>query len=246
VSRKHDPYDRTETARIRAAEGWISPPGLVSDEIDISRSFGFYYLMPIVNARPDIVTYDLTELDEFVIIANRGLWDYVSYQTAVDIAQRTEPTIAAQKLRDFAISCGADGSIMIMVIGVADIFKGASTVPVRDKQMLELAMLCLRLKMSASGHVLRPYSEWKGSLQGPAEVSMGFQLPLMTDKMTDADLMPVLHTLMERIENEGVSLRAMAGDCIVPNKFAFSSSRINGDLKPLPRFVSDTPFESRN
>ncbi|KAJ7815921.1 hypothetical protein B0H13DRAFT_1663716 [Mycena leptocephala] len=246
VSRKHDPYDRAETARIRAAEGWISPPGLVSDEIDISRSFGFYYLMPIVNARPDIVTYDLTELDEFVIIANRGLWDYVSYQTAVDIAQRTEPTIAAQKLRDFAISCGADGSIMIMVIGVADVFKGASTVPAPDKQMLELAMLCLRLKMSASGHVLRPYSEWKGSLQGPAEVSMGFQLPLMTDKMTDADLMPVLHTLMERIENEGVSLRAMAGDCIVPNKFAFSSSSINGDLKPLPRFVSDTPFESRN
>jgi adenylate cyclase len=126
MSRKHDPCDRAEIARIRAAEGWISPPGLVSDEIDISRSFGFYYLMPIVNARPDIFTYDLTELDECVIIANRGLWDYVSYQTAVDIAQQTEPMVAAQKLRDFAISCGAEGSIMIMVIGVADLFKGVN------------------------------------------------------------------------------------------------------------------------
>ncbi|KAJ6465329.1 hypothetical protein C8R45DRAFT_910748 [Mycena sanguinolenta] len=134
VSRKHDPYDRAETARIRAAEGWISPPGLVGDEIDVSRSFGFYHLMPIVNARPDIVMYDLTELDEFVIIANRGLWDYVSYQTAVDIAQRTEPMVAAQKLRDFAISYGADESIMIMVIGVADLFKGAPTVPAPDKR----------------------------------------------------------------------------------------------------------------
>ncbi|KAJ7924652.1 hypothetical protein B0H13DRAFT_2315167 [Mycena leptocephala] len=124
VSRKHDPYDRAETARIRAAEGWISPPGLLSDEIDISRSFGFYHLLPIVNARPDIFTYDLTELDEFVIIANRGLWDYVPYQSAIDIAQRSEPMVAAQKLRDFAISYGADGSIMIMVIGVADLFKG--------------------------------------------------------------------------------------------------------------------------
>ncbi|KAJ7089943.1 hypothetical protein C8R44DRAFT_720329 [Mycena epipterygia] len=238
VSRKHDPYDRAEIARIRAAEGWISPPGLVSDEIDVSRSFGFYSLMPIVNARPDIVTYDLTELDEFVIIANRGLWDYVSYQTAVDIAQRTEPMVAAQKLRDFAISCGADGSIMIMVIGVADLFKGASTVPAPDKQMLELAMLFLRLKMSTLGHVSRPYSEWKGSLQGPAEVSMGFQLPLMTDKMTDADLMPVLHSLTKRIENAEVSLKAMAGDCIVPNKLAFSSSNINGDFKSLPRALS--------
>ncbi|KAJ6558075.1 hypothetical protein B0H19DRAFT_128004 [Mycena capillaripes] len=134
VSRKHDPYDREETARIRAAEGWISPPGLVSDEIDISRSFGFYHLMPIVNARPDIVTYDLTELDEFIIIANRGLWDYVSYQTAVDIAQRTDPMVAAQKLCDFAISYGADDSTMIMVIGVADLFKGAATVPAPDKR----------------------------------------------------------------------------------------------------------------
>ncbi|KAJ7354480.1 hypothetical protein DFH08DRAFT_738557 [Mycena albidolilacea] len=134
ISRKHDPYDRAETARIRAAEGWISPPGLVSDEIDISRSFGFYHLMPIINARPDIVAYDLTELDEFVIIANRGLWDYVSYQTAVDIARRTDPMVAAQKLRDFAISYGADGSTMIMVIGVADLFKGAATVPTPDKR----------------------------------------------------------------------------------------------------------------
>ncbi|KAJ7839002.1 hypothetical protein B0H14DRAFT_3869860 [Mycena olivaceomarginata] len=238
VSKKHDPYDRAEIARIRAAEGWISPPGLVSDEIDISRSFGFYYLMPIVNARPDIFTYDLTELDEFVIIANRGLWDYVSYQTAVDISQRTEPMVAAQKLRDFAISCGADGSIMIMVIGVADLFKGMSTVPAPDKQMLELAMLFLRLKMSASGHVSRPYSEWKGSLQGLAAVSMGFQLPVMTDKMTDADLMPALHSLMKRIENAEVSLRAMARDCTVPNKPALSISNINGDFKSLPRAFS--------
>ncbi|KAJ7106271.1 hypothetical protein C8R44DRAFT_942141 [Mycena epipterygia] len=129
VSRKHEPYDHAETARIRAAEGWISPPGLVNDEVDISRSFGFYHLLPIINARPDIVIYDLTELDDFVIIANRGLWDYVSYQTAVNIAWQTESMLAAQKLRDLAISYGVDASIMIMVICVADLFKGTSTVP---------------------------------------------------------------------------------------------------------------------
>ncbi|KAF8179042.1 hypothetical protein K438DRAFT_1843469, partial [Mycena galopus ATCC 62051] len=456
VSRKHDPYDRAETARIRAAEGWISPLGLVSDGIDISRSFGFFHLMPIVNARPDIFTYDLTELDEFVIIANCGLWDYVSYQTAVDIARRTEPMVAAQKLRDFAISYGADGSIMTMVIGVADLFKGVPAPDKRKKRgigimdrtldrlkeevpppvghvaivltsikglmhlrdvnpalptaihlhntllrrflricggyeaktgndsfmcsfptalaavwwcmtvqvelldvpwpleilecadgkaiydeerliarglsvrmgihcgtpvcerdrvtnrmdyfgsivnqcsriegsaagghimcssdvireinakifetepeteysdaqpqeaidgirrmrpivvsvgevklkglevpemlslvfpseligrkdlddifsMRELAMLCQRLEMSVSGHVIRPCPEWNGNLQGPAEVSSRFQLPPMTDKMTDADLMLVLHSLTERIENAEISLRAMVG-----------------------------------
>ncbi|KDR67476.1 hypothetical protein GALMADRAFT_258050 [Galerina marginata CBS 339.88] len=135
ISKKHDPYDRLETARIRAAEGSISPPGLVNDEVDVSRSFGFYHLFPPITARPEIFTYDLTEMDEFVIIANRGLWDFVPYQTAVDIArtvartartERPDPMLAAQKLRDFAISYGADGSTMIMVIWVADLFNSPS------------------------------------------------------------------------------------------------------------------------
>ncbi|KIP03447.1 hypothetical protein PHLGIDRAFT_130133 [Phlebiopsis gigantea 11061_1 CR5-6] len=124
LSRKHDPFDRQETARIRAAEGWISPKGFVNDEIDVSRSFGFYYLLPVLNARPDVIACELGELDEFVIIANRGLWDFVSYQTAVDIArsERDDPMIAAQKLRDFAISYGAEGTTMIMVISVSGLF----------------------------------------------------------------------------------------------------------------------------
>lgn len=124
LSRKHHPFDRQETARIRAAEGWVSPKGYVNDEIDISRSFGFYYLLPVVNARPDIIAWELSELDEFVIIGNRGLWDFVSYQTAVDIArtERDDPMIAAQKLRDFAISYGAEGTTMIMVISVSGLF----------------------------------------------------------------------------------------------------------------------------
>ena len=128
ISRKHEPFDRAETARIRAAEGWVSPKGLVNEECEVSRSFGFYHLLPAVNPRPDIRSWELTELDEFVIVANRGLWDYVSYRTAVDIArsEKNDPMIAAQKLRDFAISYGADGSTMIMVISVADLFAARS------------------------------------------------------------------------------------------------------------------------
>ncbi|KDR67848.1 hypothetical protein GALMADRAFT_79438 [Galerina marginata CBS 339.88] len=132
ISKKHDPYDCLETARIRAAEGSISPPGLVNDEVDVSRSFGFYHLFPFITARPDIFSYDLTEMDEFVIIANSALWDFVPYQTAVDVArtaapaERPDPMLAAQKLRSLAISYGADGSIMIMVIWVADLFNSTS------------------------------------------------------------------------------------------------------------------------
>ena len=124
VSVKHEPFDRNEIGRVRSAEGWVSPKGLVNDEADVSRSFGYYHLVPIVNARPDVSSLKLSELDEFLIIANNGLWDFVSYQTAVDIArsERNDPMIAAQKLRDFAISYGSEGTTMIMVISVAGMF----------------------------------------------------------------------------------------------------------------------------
>ncbi|KLO15376.1 L domain-like protein [Schizopora paradoxa] len=125
VSKKHEPFDRDETKRIRAAEGWVSPKGLVNEDAEVSRSFGYYHLLPAVNPRPDVFRWELSELDEFVIIANRGLWDYVSYRTAVDIArsEKDDPMIAAQKLRDFAMSYGADGSTMIMVVSVAGLFE---------------------------------------------------------------------------------------------------------------------------
>ena len=50
------------------------------------------------------------------------VWDYMSYQTAVDIArtERGDPMIAAQKLRDFSISYEVEGSTMIMVIDVEE------------------------------------------------------------------------------------------------------------------------------
>ncbi|KZV72866.1 L domain-like protein [Peniophora sp. CONT] len=120
VSTKHDPFIRAETDRIRQAEGWVSPKGLVNDDAPVSRSFGYYHLVPVVNARPDVAPYELTDLDEFVIIANEGLWDFISPQTAVDIArtERADPGLAAQKLRDLAISYGAEGTAMIMVVAV--------------------------------------------------------------------------------------------------------------------------------
>ncbi|KAG1739309.1 hypothetical protein EDB19DRAFT_1711525 [Suillus lakei] len=132
ISKNHDPYDRDEARRIRLAEGWISPTGLIHNEVDTSRAFGYYHDFPVVNARPDIYVRQLTELDEFVIIGNRGLWQYISYQTAVDIArsEAADPMIAAQKLRDFAISYGADGNTMIMVICVSDLFR--SRQPITD------------------------------------------------------------------------------------------------------------------
>ena len=144
LSRKHDPFE--EIGRIRSAEGWVSPKGLVNDEIDVSRSFGFFHLLPVVNACPDIYTWPISEVDEFIIVGNRGLWDFVSPQTAVDIArqERADPMIAAQKLRDFAISYGADGSTMIMVIKVSDIFNPGPREATRRKKKDDISSRAIR------------------------------------------------------------------------------------------------------
>jgi len=124
ISTKHDPSSRDEATRIRSAEGWVSLRGYVNDKVDVSRSFGYYHMFPIINAAPALHMIELTDSDEFIILANRTLWDYMSYQTAVDVArmERDDPMLAAQKLRDFAISFGAEESIMVMVISVADLF----------------------------------------------------------------------------------------------------------------------------
>lgn len=125
VAKKHEPFDAAEIARIRTAEGWISHRGYVNDEVDISRSFGFYNVFPAINVSPNIEEIDIADTDEFIIIANRGLWEHMSYQAAVDIArtERSDPMVAAAKLRDLAISHGSSQNIMVMVLAIGDLFK---------------------------------------------------------------------------------------------------------------------------
>ncbi|PKK77171.1 PP2C-domain-containing protein [Rhizophagus irregularis] len=113
-----------EIERIREAGGFISHDCLVNGEVNDSRSFGHFHLTPIINANPSIEKINLSEQDEFIILATHGLWDRMSYQTAVDVTrtERDDLMRAAQKLRDFAISYGAEENIMVMIIGVGDLF----------------------------------------------------------------------------------------------------------------------------
>ncbi|KAG6835940.1 hypothetical protein H0H93_013157 [Arthromyces matolae] len=119
--------------------------------------------MPAVNARPDVFTYPLSPNDEFVIIADRSLWDFVSFQTAVDIArtERGDPMIAAQKLRDFAISYGAEGSTMIMVIGLTE---PVDTGPKKKLQTLDRQLERLEGEVPAPvGHIALVFSDIRNS-----------------------------------------------------------------------------------
>lgn len=124
ITQKHIPLHPSEISRIRAADGFVSTLGQLNDRIDVSRGFGYNHLIPVVNANPFISTIELEENDEFVIMASKGLWDRMSYQTAVDIArtEKDDLMVAAQKLRDFALTYGANSNVMVMIVGVGDLF----------------------------------------------------------------------------------------------------------------------------
>ncbi|KAK9702285.1 cysteinyl-tRNA synthetase [Basidiobolus ranarum] len=128
ISMKHIPWNPEEINRIRDTAGYISSDGLIGGKLDVSRGFGFFPFLPAMNANPSIEKIQLSEQDEFIIMASKGLWDHISYQTAVDIARtsRNDLLVAAQKLRDFAIAYGARVNIVVMVIGVRDLFKKKS------------------------------------------------------------------------------------------------------------------------
>ena len=125
ITRKHDPAETTERARIREAGGFVSRQGKLNDQIDVSRAFGYVQLTPCVIAAPHVCKVDIKESDEMILLASRELWDYLTPDFAVDVARQERGDLmrAAQKLRDLAIAFGATGKIMVMMIGISDLRK---------------------------------------------------------------------------------------------------------------------------
>ncbi|KAL7268125.1 cysteinyl-tRNA synthetase [Rhizina undulata] len=125
LTKKDDPAVSPELERIREAGGFVSRNGKLNDVLDVSRSFGYFNLMPCVNSAPHVTETVLSDQEEFLIIASKELWEYVSTQSAVDIArsERGDVMRAAHKLRDFAIAYGCTNKIMVMIIGFGDLKK---------------------------------------------------------------------------------------------------------------------------
>ncbi|KAI9501798.1 hypothetical protein BX070DRAFT_193634, partial [Coemansia spiralis] len=133
LSKRHDPYDVSEVKRIRSIGGYITQQGKVQGHTDITRAFGYFHLLPFVNADPTIDSLDLAEEDEFLIMANRPVWDVITPQIAVDIARkhRRDPRLAAARVRDHVIAYGVTKSIMVMVIGFGPMFAKNAGRPMR-------------------------------------------------------------------------------------------------------------------
>ena len=125
LTEKHKPANPQERQRIREAGAYVSRQGKLNDVLEVSRAFGYIHHMPAVMASPSIQQVTLREQDEMVLIASSNLWDYLTFEVAVDVArsERSDVLRAAQKLRDLAISFGATNKIMVMIVGVSDLKK---------------------------------------------------------------------------------------------------------------------------
>ena len=129
LTTKHDPAEPRERERIREAGGYVNRNGKLNEHLSVSRGFGFYSNMPSVIAAPATRSVQLEEADELILMATSEFWDFVTIDVAIDVARENKGDLmlAAQKLRDLAISYGARDKIMVMVLGISELRKRAGS-----------------------------------------------------------------------------------------------------------------------
>ncbi|KAI1362902.1 phosphatase 2C-like domain-containing protein [Xylaria arbuscula] len=96
LSFDHKPQNEGEKARITAAGGFVDF-GRVNGNLALSRAIGDFEfkkgaeLAPeqqIVTAYPDVVVHEISDDDEFLVIACDGIWDCQSSQAVVEFVRR--------------------------------------------------------------------------------------------------------------------------------------------------------------
>ncbi|KAF2198727.1 protein phosphatase-like protein 2c [Delitschia confertaspora ATCC 74209] len=121
LSYDHKPQNETEKARIQAAGGFVDF-GRVNGNLALSRAIGDFEfkksaeLPPehqIVTAFPDVEIHDITEDDEFLVIACDGIWDCQSSQAVVEfvrrgIAAKQELSAICENMMDNCLASNSD------------------------------------------------------------------------------------------------------------------------------------------
>jgi protein phosphatase 2C family protein 2/3 len=117
LSYDHKPTSETEVARITNAGGYIEY-GRVNGNLALSRALGDfefkknYALHPedqIITANPDITCHEISEDDEFLVLACDGIWDCLSSQQVVDfiryqVSQGKDLTEIAEMMCDHCLA----------------------------------------------------------------------------------------------------------------------------------------------
>ncbi|GFQ79918.1 protein phosphatase 1L [Trichonephila clavata] len=124
LSFDHKPDQLKERRRIRDAGGFIAYNGVwrVAGILATSRALGDFPLKDrnLVIARPDILTFDLSDLKpKFMILATDGLWDTFNNEDAVAFIKDTyekDPYKGARSLVLQAFKNGSMDNVTVLVV----------------------------------------------------------------------------------------------------------------------------------
>ncbi|KIP11630.1 hypothetical protein PHLGIDRAFT_83304 [Phlebiopsis gigantea 11061_1 CR5-6] len=112
----HKGTDKQEAKRIMDAGGFVMS-GRVNGVLAVTRSLGDSSMKEYVVGAPYTTETDLTEEDEFMILACDGLWDVVDDQGAVDIVRQiADPKKAADELLDHAYRNYSTDNVTVLVV----------------------------------------------------------------------------------------------------------------------------------
>ncbi|CAO3652309.1 unnamed protein product [Cunninghamella echinulata] len=121
LSKDHKPTDPLETKRIKEAGGYVEFKR-VNGSLALSRALGDFTfknnsnLPPekqAVTAYPDITEHELTDNDEFMVLACDGIWDCLSNQEVVDyiryeLKQKRTLKEICENIMDFCLAESGD------------------------------------------------------------------------------------------------------------------------------------------
>lgn len=85
LTTEHRPVDEERT-RVENSGGFVMH-GRVNGLLNVSRAFGDHCMKSLVICTPSVYEVQLSHLDDFIILACDGLWDFVSDADAVSIAR---------------------------------------------------------------------------------------------------------------------------------------------------------------
>lgn len=144
LSTDHKPASPEELRRIIALGGTVvNSKGVprVNGILAVSRAFGNFAIRHVIRAEPDIFIRDLTEDDNYLILASDGLWDVLRN---VDVCQLCytirsgSPTLSAsscaqrmaESLVRLALDRGSQDNVTCMVLGISGYFQRIKSSPV--------------------------------------------------------------------------------------------------------------------
>ncbi|ORY83079.1 phosphatase 2C-domain-containing protein [Protomyces lactucae-debilis] len=137
LSQDHKPQNAKEKERICAAGGFVDFDR-VNGNLALSRAIGDFEFkknkdLPaerqIVTADPDVKVHEITQDDEFLVVACDGIWDCKSSQEVIEFVRRgvvagQELHVICENLMDNCLASSSDGggvgcdNMTVMVVGL--------------------------------------------------------------------------------------------------------------------------------